>query len=196
MKNKKKNNLEVVITRHCATELNDKNLLQGSWLDFPLSENGREQAKLLGEAVREAINYEKFDFVIVSNTQRTDQTARFIAPENDIKMDSRVLVFDIGTADAVHESEAKTFKGFPIPGIYKKMENPFKYYKRIKSFFSDLMFCPEFNNKRVLVVTHKDVTALAEHFLEDEKLIKSLKMGQDNGEFKIYKITGDNESER
>lgn len=193
---KVKNNVKIFIARHCSTEMNDRDLLQGSWMDFPLSRNGRKQAEVLAENIRAVMNGNSFDFIIASDTQRTVQTAREIAPQKEILIDNRILVYDIGTADAEKKDEARTIFGFPIPGIYKKMENPFKYYRRVRSFFKDVLNDENFNNKKLLIVTHEDITALAEHFLNGVGIKKSLGKGLGNGYFRVYDIIGENSNER
>lgn len=193
---KGKNNVRIVISRHCATQMNDNNLLQGTWMDFPLSDNGEIQADELSKNIKDYMKGSKFDFVIASNTQRAIQTAGKIAPKKHILTDDRILVYDIGTADAEKKDEAKTVLGFPIPGIYKKMENPLKYYLRVKDFFKTILNDGLFNNKTILIVTHKDITALAEHFLGGKGLKESLGMGLRNGDFRAYDMVGENKNER
>lgn len=178
----------IYIARHCATMINDQQRLQGSWLDCPLSQNGIKQAKELRENINIDLNGKNFDLVIVSPTFRTIETGEIVSPDTKTIIDSRILVYDIGTADAVKKEDAHTIKGFPIPGIYKKMENPYKYYKRVKSFFEDLKNNPVFDNMKILVVTHEDITALANHFILGEKLLDSLKTGLKNGQFTKYEI--------
>lgn len=178
----------IYIARHCATMINDEDRLQGSWIDCPLSKNGKKQAEELHNNICKNLNGKNFDLIIVSPTFRTMETAEIVSPDTKTIIDSRILVYDIGTADAVKKDDAYTFKGFPIPGIYKKMENPYKYYKRVDSFFEDLTKNPAFNDLTILVVTHEDITALANHFLLGKNLLSSLKTGLDNGKFAKYEL--------
>jgi broad specificity phosphatase PhoE len=74
----KSNNIEVVSTfclvRHGCTDYNVENRLQG-WMDVPLNEEGRRQAKELAFS----INKKCWDVVISSDLIRAKQTAEIIS---------------------------------------------------------------------------------------------------------------------
>lgn len=64
---------DIFFTRHCSTEWNDDGRLQGS-CDIPLSEVGREQARILAKAISKT----PVKVLVTSQLQRTVETAEII----------------------------------------------------------------------------------------------------------------------
>ncbi|KAI8055044.1 histidine phosphatase superfamily [Syncephalis plumigaleata] len=64
----------LLLIRHGETELNAKNILQGSGVDYPLNDVGREQARLLGQRLASTT----IDLVASSTMQRARETADYI----------------------------------------------------------------------------------------------------------------------
>jgi len=67
----------IFLMRHGETDANAKGIVQGAGLDPPLNEQGREQARLLGEAL--AVEPIDFDLVVSSTLARARETADIIA---------------------------------------------------------------------------------------------------------------------
>lgn len=65
--------MKVYLIRHGQTLYNAAHICQG-WCDVKLSENGENQAKELGENIKDI----QFDKIIVSDLERAKQTARLI----------------------------------------------------------------------------------------------------------------------
>lgn len=78
--------MKLYLIRHGETVYNAAKRCQG-WCDVRLSENGEAQAKELGENIKD-IN---FDRIIVSDLERTKQTARLVFGDNaDFELDGRL----------------------------------------------------------------------------------------------------------
>jgi broad specificity phosphatase PhoE len=63
-------NKKIYIIRHGETEFNRLGMVQGSGIDAPLNEKGRQQAQLFYERYRDV----PFDHIYVSRLQRTTET--------------------------------------------------------------------------------------------------------------------------
>lgn len=72
-----KQTVELTLVRHGETDLNKKNLVQGSDIDMPLNKVGKEQAKAAGEGLKG----QKFDVVLSSGMKRAEETAKIICKE-------------------------------------------------------------------------------------------------------------------
>ncbi len=78
--------MKVYIIRHGETEYNAARKAQG-WCDVKLTEKGREQAKALGEHIKDI----KFDRIISSDLVRTKQTVRLVFGDDaEIEFDARL----------------------------------------------------------------------------------------------------------
>lgn len=185
------NNVTLVVARHCATQLNDEGRIRVlAWMSLYLQTE--KNRRFLADNINTFMNGRRFDFAFCSPSKRAEETTRIAVPYLEPTIDSRVLVYDIGTADGLLEEETKNFKGFPLPFVYKDMENPLSYFLRVRSFFVELVTDPAFNNKNVFLSTHKDITALVKYFFSRKRLLSSLEDGQNNGNFKVYELLGKN----
>ena len=81
----------IYIIRHGKTELNKANVLQGR-SNYPLNEEGIEQAKKAAEDLREI----HFDHVFSSPLTRAVQTAEIICPDIKPVIDERLIEMDYG----------------------------------------------------------------------------------------------------
>lgn len=73
--------MKIYITRHGETEWNQKRLMQG-WMDSNLTEKGIENAKRLGESLKEI----HFDVIYSSPLGRALDTAKYINGESNTKI--------------------------------------------------------------------------------------------------------------
>src|SRR5690625_1161873 len=81
----------LTLIRHAVTDWNSTGKLQGH-LDCPLSDEGRRQARLLGERVGES----SVDLLYSSPLVRAHETARTAFPHREITVDRRVMELDFG----------------------------------------------------------------------------------------------------
>lgn len=148
----------------------------------PLNEIGIQQA----EQVKEKLQHIEFDLVISSPQERAVQTAE-IATGKKAVIDNRIDVFDLGEADRLTTDEVKIAKGIPDPTLYKGVEDPYDYIKRVFDFMRDLE--AEYGDKRVLISGHRCTTggigAYFEGIPEDENI---LRYSSNNGDYKVYEF--------
>lgn len=72
---------KVYLTRHGETEWNEKGIMQG-WGDSPLTELGKNQAKWLGERIRDL----HIDVIYASPIGRAFNTAEIIRGDREIPL--------------------------------------------------------------------------------------------------------------
>ena len=88
----------IYIVRHGQTQLNRKSVLQGR-SDHPLNDVGREQAKSVGDAFREAGIV--FDQVYTSPLGRAVETAELIAGDVPIDIEEALIEMDYGPYEGI-----------------------------------------------------------------------------------------------
>lgn len=99
----------IYIARHGETEWNVQGLMQGH-MDSPLTENGRNQARELAEALRHI----HFDAIFSSDLLRAKRTAEIIALEKELA---------IQTTKALRERNFGTFEGHSLAEYGKLFES-------------------------------------------------------------------------
>lgn len=93
--------LHLTLVRHGSTRLSRERRYQG-WTDEPLSPEGEEEARLLGERLRA----ERFGRVVTSDLSRARDTAAIALPEAAASEDPRLREMDFGAWDALTYDEA------------------------------------------------------------------------------------------
>ena len=110
----------IYIVRHGQTQLNRQSVLQGR-SDHPLNDVGREQAKSVGDAFREAGIV--FDKVYSSPLGRAIETAELIAGDAPIEVEEALIEMDYGPYEGTDlhnlppevEEFFKDFTNHPAP---------------------------------------------------------------------------------
>ena len=111
--------MDLYIARHGQTRLNAEHRAQGRNGE-PLNEVGIEQAKKLKKKFdAEKI---KFDYIYSSPQERAIQTAKISTGENNIIIDDRLNVYDLGSADGMLMSEIKITGTVPDMSLYDGVE--------------------------------------------------------------------------
>lgn len=129
----------IYIVRHGQTKLNRAQALQGR-SDYPLNENGVEQARGAGQWL--ADQGITFSYIFSSPLIRAIQTAELIAPGIEVRTDERLIEMDYG----------------PYEGIDLKSPPP-----EIIRFFSDFVHNPAPNGMEQL----SSVVARTGAFIEE-----------------------------
>ena len=178
--------MEIYLIRHGQTDLNKEHRVQGR-KGLPLNEEGIKQAKMLSGKLAGI----QFDEVYSSPQERAVQTAE-IATGRKPKLDDRIDVYDLGSADGMLVSEVKTAENglIPDPKIYSGVEKIADYLDRIADFVVELM--EKFKDKpdaKVVVCGHKCTTGAISAYVEGMPKDKNfLKLSANNGEVKIVKL--------
>ena len=162
--------MNLYIVRHGQTRLNAEHRVQGR-KGAPLNEVGIAQAKELNRKCKE--EKIKFDYVYSSPQERAIQTAKIasgIENMEDIIVDDRLDVYDLGTADGMLMKDIKITGTVPDMSIYDGVEKLEDYKKRIKSFLDEII--EKYKNKEgnVLIVGHKDSTGMISAYFEGFKV--------------------------
>jgi len=152
---------KIYIVRHGETDNNAQN--KGQSPDTPLSETGREQARLLSERFQNI----EFDHLIVSDYARTTETAQFITdvtekqPEysphlREIKRPTQFQNVSFDTDEYRDYLKQADVNVADPDWHFADDENFFDVLKRVKDFFAKL----ETTEGDCVVVTHKRVVAM------------------------------------
>lgn len=153
--------MKLYIIRHGETPWNVKFKLQGT-SDIPLNEKGILAAQKTGEALKKV----PFDLCYTSPLERAKETARLILGERKIPVieDKRIQEITFGEwegrccrPDAM-EIPAEMLDNFfhhtdryqpPVNG-----ENIAHVVKRTRDFFQEIIHCPEYEEKTILITSH------------------------------------------
>ena len=141
--------LELWLVRHGETPRSKARLLAG-WDDIPLTEEGKEQARLL----RPRLSDVAFESAWSSDLTRTCQTARE-AIAREVRMDARLREINFGQLDGLgwddlneaYRASLLAFDGFEAPGG----ESLVVFEQRLMAFIDDL------TPGRHLIFTHGGV---------------------------------------
>lgn len=131
-----------------------------------------------------------FDYIYSSPQERAIQTAKISANTNDIIIDERLDVYDLGSADGMLMSDIKMTGTVPDMGIYDGVEKLEDYKTRIYSFINELVDKYGNSNSNLLIVGHKDSTGMLSAYFEGFKVETIyddyLKLASSNCEYKKY----------
>ena len=179
----------IYVVRHGQTNLNLEHRAQGR-KGLSLNENGINQAKTL----REKFNEENicFDYVYSSPQERAIETAMICTDRNDIIVDERLNVYDLGSADGLLMSEIKITGTVPDMNIYSGVETLEHYKKRIYSFINELIDKYKNTNYNILIVCHKDSSGMLDAYFNKIEINTIyddyLKLASSNCEYRKYII--------
>lgn len=149
------NRLKIYLTRHGETVWNREDRVQGI-LNSDLTENGIEMAKTLHELSKDI----EFDKVYSSDLKRALDTAKIIAPQNEIITTPYLREIDVGNWSGQYFPNIKEND----PELYRLyFESPEKYNRpdgeslkdvmnRIEKFFEEYILNADEEN--ILVVSH------------------------------------------
>lgn len=177
----------IYITRHGQTEINAGGRAQGR-KGASLNEKGIEQAIEL----RKKFQNEQiiFDYIYSSPQERAIQTAKISTGREDIIIDDRLNVYDLGNADGLLMSEIKITGTVPDMAIYKGVEKLEDYKKRIYSFINEILQKYKASDYTILIVGHKDSVGMLSAYFEGFKVETIyddyLKLSCSNGRYKKY----------
>ena len=108
----------------------------------------------------------KFDCIYSSPQERAIQTAKISTGENNIIIDDRLNVYDLGSADGMLMSDIKITGTVPDMNIYDGVEKLENYKKRIYSFISEIIEKYKNTDYNILIVGHKDSTGMLSAYFE------------------------------
>lgn len=148
----------IYLVRHGQTEANQTGIFQGH-ADVPLDSAGLEQARLIGERLRQV----PFDAILSSDLSRAAVTARAIAGERPVLLRKELREWDLGhwvglTFAQVAErfpEEYRHFKDIASEGAIEGGESRAQFNARAERVLRAL--ADEFAGKTILCVSHGGV---------------------------------------
>ena len=128
--------MRVYVIRHGESETNRKKRWTG-WLDVPLTQQGREDARKAGEFLKNI----RFDRVYVSDLSRAIETARIAVPDCQYKTSSLLREINVGVlADTdlsvLTQEQRERSKACGYMEFGGESEQAF--YQRIRQFIKEL----------------------------------------------------------
>ncbi len=149
----------IYFVRHGETEGNLKKIYIGK-LDFPLNENGFEQARKTAEKLKD----KQIDMIFCSPAQRAKQTMGEIAKFHhnaEIVFDDRLLERGDGELDGQPLSdEYEELRWDWNVDLNPKLGEPIKEaYKRVSNFYDEIL--AKYKNKNILIVSHCGIGKLS-----------------------------------
>ncbi|MDN4607829.1 histidine phosphatase family protein [Sporosarcina highlanderae] len=171
----------IYVVRHGQTDWNKERKMQGR-MGLPLNEDGIEQA----EELKGKLQQVKFDFVYSSPQERAVETAEIITGVSAV-VDDRLDVFDLGEADGLPVGEVEVVGALPDSSIYKGVESPTDFVKRVFDFMTELEKLCGDNELNVLITGHRCTTGcIGAYFKGIPTDGNVLKFSSDTGEYKTY----------
>ena len=176
----------LVLVRHAESIGNTMPIEQRVKLDistseFPLTNKGKEQARITGEYLNK--NFGTFSTYITSPYLRTTETAKLLYPDVEFQKDPRLIEVQRGIRYVMTEKQIK--KKYPEEIIRKRKEGLY-YYRplggenwidveiRIRSFLNRL------RSKKILIVVHGNWLVIFQKIIDDlsiEKAIFNFELG-------------------
>ena len=180
----------IYLIRHGQTMLNEQGRLQGR-KGCPLNQLGVEQANKL----KEMLNDVKFDYVFSSPQERAIETAKIVTGQMP-RIDKRLDVFDVGSADGLIKTEVEYDGLFPNPTIYSGVENPKDYLMRVFAFLNSIKQDENSKDKSILVCGHKCTSFAFAYYFRGMPKDGYANFYLKNGEVAIYSFDNKKEIKR
>lgn len=147
----------IYFIRHGESQANADNVYTGSDQPAPLTEKGRQQAKIAGEKLKS--DNVVIDNIISSTLERTRDTAAIIASEigfdiNKIQYDPDLIEYNVGSIGGKPEIGITPQQIFEAEGA----EDPYEFQKRVMTRFQIIKQLPG----NTLIVGHAGVGRMIE----------------------------------
>jgi len=141
----------IYFVRHGESEANAADVLAGSQIDSPITEHGRDQARLAADYLKN--RHIHIDHIVSSPMQRTRETAEIIAKVigidlEDIEYDQRLIEHDCGSLTG-HSTHISSVELVTAPGT----ESAEDLLSRAQSALRDIANLPG----NVLIVSHAGI---------------------------------------
>ena len=151
----------------------DDDRYRGGWSDLDLTPEGKQQAKLLADYLKEYNREYRIGKIISSDLPRAMTTAKIIADKLDIPVQKQIQLREMNNGDlagmpndeAIERYPGIFFRSLKMDEPYPNGESPNEFFARIKKWFDD--FTEQYKNtdKNILVVTHGGVINIIYHLV-------------------------------
>ena len=164
--------MNIYLIRHGKDDGN----YRGGWSSMPLIEEGIEQAKIMGNYLKDKQKEYKLEKIISSDLLRAKQTTEIINQflEIPIEYTDKLREMNNGEIAGMLNTEVERL----YPGLYYNTleidekypggESPINFFERIKKNFFEII---EKNSgiENLLIVTHSGVINIIYHIIKDEE---------------------------
>lgn len=151
----------------------DDDRYRGGWSDLDLIPEGRQQAKLLADHLKENNHEYRIGKIISSDLPRTMSTAQFISDALNLPVQEEPRLREINNGDlagmlnneALEQYPGLFFRSLKMNEPYPNGESPDDFFLRIKKWFNE--FKEQYKNtyENILVVTHGGVINIFYHLV-------------------------------
>ena len=150
--------------------------IEDGWSSMPLIEEGEEQAKIIGNYLKEKQEEYKLEKIISSDLLRARQTADIINSFLDLPIEYTDKLREMNNGDIAGMLNAEVERLYPglyyntleIDERYPGGESPIEFFERIKKNFFDIISENE-NVENLLIVTHSGVINILYHIIKNEE---------------------------
>jgi probable phosphoglycerate mutase len=166
--------MKLLLTRHGETEENKKGILQG-WLPGHLSKEGKEQARLLGERLKDV----KINYIYTSDLARCIETAKAIAKyhsKSKFVKDKFLRERGLGEFEGnkTGKSDWNALPGTLFTNKPKNGESFEEVWARLTKFYNKIL--KKHPDDAVLIVGHGGSMCLIEGIVRHMNLEKSMNL--------------------
>lgn len=174
--------MRLFVIRHGQVPSNVEGIISG-WNDEQLTEKGILQAN----QIKNQLQNIQFDVVYCSPIDRAKQTAKIVAPQNEILYDARLAEREPGTllGQARKNIDKNSWNSLDTDRTPEGAETLASGLKRVKNILDEIN--EKYKDKTVLIVTHNFISKciwILENNIQNPELINSF--FHDNGEIKYY----------
>lgn len=174
--------MRLFVIRHGQVPSNVEGIISG-WNDEQLTEKGISQAN----QIRNQLQNIQFDVVYCSPIDRAKQTAKIIAPQNEILYDARLAEREPGTllGQSRKNIDRNSWNSLDTDRTPEGAETLASGLKRVKDILDEMN--EKYKDKTVLIVTHNFISKciwILENNIQNPELINSF--FHNNGEIKYY----------
>ncbi|MGV8140895.1 MAG: histidine phosphatase family protein [Candidatus Woesearchaeota archaeon] len=164
--------MKIILTRHGETEENAAGISQG-WKPGKLSKLGEQQARLLGERLKDA----KIDVIYTSDLHRCIMTAKEIARyhvRTRFIEDNRLRERNLGVFGGrkISKSDWDALEGDLLTNKPKEGESFVKMWERLKDFYEEIL--KKYRDETILIVGHGGSMCLLQGLIYKKDLGYSL----------------------
>ena len=143
----------------------DDDKYRGGWSKSDLMPEGKQQAKLLAEYLKEHNQEYCVRKIISSDLPRAMSTAQFISAELDLPVQQEVQLREMNNGDlagmlndeAIEKYPGLFFSSLRMDEPYPNGESPDGFFMRIKKWFDEFTAKNKNTNENIIAVTHGGV---------------------------------------
>lgn len=162
--------MKVFFVRHGK----DDNRYRGGWSKSDLTPEGKRQAKLLADYLKENNHDYHIRQIISSDLPRAVTTAYFISAELDLPVQQEFQLREMNNGDlagmlndeALERYPGLFFSSLRMDEPYPNGESPNEFFMRIKKWFDKFSAEYKNTNENTLVVTHGGVINIIYHLVK------------------------------